>query len=374
MTILFKVQINIALSILLLLLLGHAFLKMNRKILINRLFIYIMGLTWITLFLETLSIILNNPNLKQFMVVHKLVNVMGFLVAPCIPFLGYLFIRAWVNRYQEEKIKVKKIILLPLFINGVLALSSFYGGELFFITNENLYERGPLFFILPYVSYLYFGLTLAFIYKQRDRLNYSELITLCLINIIPALFTIIQLKYSIYLTTWNSTAIIIVVTYIFILNDQVYRDSMSGLENRLSLDYYAQNIDNKTLNSLSIIYIDIDDFKTINDQYGHGEGDEAIKSFAQLLVESFPLRQKKIIRMGGDEFLILLEGQTEEKVSIYMQNLMKRVQEYNISREKPYILGYSYGLAINTNSNKDIYQHIKYADQLMYEHKKRKKC
>ena len=67
---------------------------------------------------------------------------------------------------------------------------------------------------------------------------------------------------------------------------------MTGLQNRLSYEHYAQNISHKKLNKLHIVYIDIDDFKTINNQYGHCEGDEAIKAFANLHRESFPLRHK----------------------------------------------------------------------------------
>lgn len=105
------------------------------------------------------------------------------------------------------------------------------------------------------------------------------------------------------------------------LNDQAYRDSMTGLENRLSYKQYVQNIDHKKLNKLFIIYLDIDEFKNINDQHGHSEGDETIKAFASLLSKSFPLRQKKLIRLGGDEFLILLEEKQKEKVVSYIQNL-----------------------------------------------------
>ncbi len=374
MVILLQSQINITSSILLLIILGHAYFKMNRRLITNRLFMWIIGLTWFTLILEVLSIILNDSHLKEFLVLHKLVNVMGFMIAPSIPFLGYEFCKEWVNRYQKEKIKVNYLLLLPIFINGLGTLLSYNGGELFYITSENIYERGPLFFILPCVSYIYFGYTLYFLYRQRKRFTVSELVIFSLFFIIPAVLTLIQLKYSIYLTTWNGTAIIIVVTYIFILNEQVYRDSLTGLGNRLSFEHYVQNIGIKKLNKLSIVYIDIDEFKTINDLYGHGAGDEAIKSFAHLLVESFPLRQKKIIRLGGDEFIILLEWQPRDRVLAYIQNFAQQVDTYNNTQENPYRLGFSYGMAFYTDVSESIYQLLETADQLMYEQKRSKKC
>jgi len=368
-----QIQINIFLSILLFFLLVHAYFNMNRKKITNRLFIWIMGLTLLTLILEIFSVILNNSDFKQFMVLHKLVNIIGFIVTPGILFLGYIFTIEWVNKYQQEKIKVNKLLLLPLIINGIATLMSYSENGVFRITSENIYERGLLFFILPCVSYIYFAYNLFFIYKQRKKFTYSELGMFSLFYIVPAIFTSIQLKYSLYLTIWNSTALIVVLTYIFILNDQAYRDILSGLQNRLAYEHYAQNLNYKKLNKLFMIYIDIDDFKTINDQYGHYEGDEAIKTFATLLVDSFPLRQKKLIRLGGDEFLILLEDQQLEKVVYYIENLTQNVQVYNISEKKPYRLKFSYGMACYTDAYESLYQLLEYADQLMYEQKESKK-
>lgn len=373
MVILVQIQINIVLSILLIVLLVHAYFNMNRKKITNRLFIWIMGLTLLTLVLEIFSVLLDNPNFKQFIVLHKLVNVIGFIVAPVILYLGYIFTKEWVSRYQQEKIKINKILLLPLIINVIATLMSYSGDGVFRITSENIYERGPLFFILPCVSYIYFAYNLYFIYKQRKKFTYSELGMFSLFYIVTAIFTSIQLKYSFYLTIWNSSAIIVVLTYIFILNDQAYRDILSGLQNRLAYEHYGEKINSKKLNKLFAIYIDIDDFKNINDQYGHYEGDESIKTFATLLVESFPVRRKKLIRLGGDEFLVLLEDQELEEVEGYIKNLTQNIELYNNSGKKPYRLRFSYGMACYTEAYKSIYQLLEHVDQLMYDQKESKK-
>jgi len=369
MVILLRVQINIVLAILLVVLLVHAYLNMNRKKTINRLFMWIMGLIFFTLILEIFSVLLNDSNLKRFITLHKIVDMTGFIVTPIIPFLGYMFSKEWVNRYEKKKIKFNNILLLPLLINGLGILISFNGGAFFHITSENIYERGPLFLILPCVSYIYFVYNLYFIYKHSKKFSYSELVIFSLFYIVPAVFTSIQIIYAVYLTTWNSTAIIIVITYIFILNDQAYRDSLTGLGNHLAYEHYAQNVETKRLNKLFLIYIDIDEFKTINDEYGHHEGDEAIRNFANLLLESFPQRGKKIIRIGGDEFLIFLEETQREKVLNYIQNLIEHVHSYNNSGEKPYRLRFSYGMAFYTDDYSSIYELLQYVDSLMYEQK-----
>jgi diguanylate cyclase (GGDEF)-like protein len=376
MEILLQVQINIVLAILLIILLGHAYFGMNRKKTTNRLFMWILALNCLQLILEILSVLLNDPNLKQFMLLHKLVNIIGFIVTPSILFLGYMFTKEWINRYQKKKIKVNNVLLIPMFINGIATLISCNESGVFYITSNNIYERGHLFFILPCVCYIYFGYNLYFIYKHRRKFIYSELVMFSLFYIVPAVFTIIQLKYFIYLTAWNSTAIIIVITYIFILSNQAYRDSLTGLENRLSYERYAQNINykkNKKNSKLFMIYIDLDEFKTINDQYGHCEGDEALKAFASLLVDSFSLRQKKLIRLGGDEFLILLEENHSQKVEVYIENLTENLKAYNDTGEKPYKIRFSYGMAGYINTYENVYELLKYTDQLMYEQKQNRR-
>jgi diguanylate cyclase (GGDEF) domain len=373
MTIFSPVQVNIVLFILLLILFGHTYFNMNRKNITNRLFMWIMGLTAFAIMLEILSVILNNPNLKQFMVMQKIVNVLGFSVTPIIPFLGYIFSKEWVNRYQKDKIKLNKILLLPLLINGIMAFVSYSVNLLFYVTSENTYERGPLFFILPCVSYFYFGYNLYFIYKQRKRFSWWELRIFNLFYIAAGVFTGIQIVYSSYLTIWNGTAMMIVIIYIFILNDQVHRDRLTGLENYSSYERYIENISFKKINKLFIINIDIDDFKSVNDKFGHNEGDEALKMFANLLIDSFPLRRKKLIRVGGDEFLILLEVERKEIVDNYIQNLNKNIEAYNKTKEKPYELKFSYGVACCSNSKEDIHDILKCADKLMYEQKRSRK-
>ncbi len=247
------------------------------------------------------------------------------------------------------------------------------GGQLFRITSENVYERGPLFFILPCVSFLYFIYSLLFIYLNNKKFTHSETFLFSLFFAVPAVFTIVQLKYLSFLTTWNSAAFIIIITYIFILNDQVYRDSLTGLENRLSFEHYCQKISQKKKDSICMIYIDIDNFKSINDQYGHFEGDKAIKNFADLIMDSFVLRRKRVMRFGGDEFIVIIEESPQLKIDACLERLNKNVKTFNENAEKPYHLDFSYGMGCFTDEFKDLNGLVDHIDHMMYINKQRKK-
>lgn len=390
MTNIFQVQINIALCVLLICLFSYAFYKMNRKTLTNKLFMWIIGLTNITLILEGLSVLLNVPGMKNWIIINKLVNMFGFIITPIIPFIGYLFCREWIRRYENHKyqssdnitdnsenpkyaIKIKYIFFLPLILETILAVISCYGGQLFFISENNEYLRGPLFLMLPCLSFFYFIISLYYIFSNFRKYTFSERILFSMMFIIPAFFTIIQIKNPTYLTIWSSTAIIVVITFIIILNDQIYRDSLTGLENRWAYEQYIQKINDKNFKKIHMIYMDIDNFKAINDRFGHNEGDEALKIFAKFIIENFQLRHKKILRIGGDEFLIIIEEDQLEKISECLKNLIEKTDEYNNKKTKAYRIEFSYGIEKYSDAFESMNQLMDYVDHMMYKHKQSKK-
>ncbi len=363
----YNLQINLVLSLVLVILLLHAYFKMNKRTDTNRLFIWVMSSTLAILLLEVLSVVFNNPNHVEWISYHKFVNVVGFAMAPVVPFMGYLFIRKWLNRFSKEAIPMNWLLVLPLLVNGVGAVLSYQWGFLFHVTSANVYERGPYFFVLPIVSYVFFTYNLAFIFKYRKRLYHSEIVVLSAFYIAPAIFTYVQLKYAFILTTWNSAAIVAIMTYVFILNDQCYRDNLTGLENRMAYEHYAQSLDMRRLRRVSMIFFDLDNLKSINDQFGHPAGDEVLREFSSLLRDSFPTA-KKLIRLGGDEFLVVLEANNADHLISYIHNLVELVEQQNKLTKKPYSIEFSYGL-VNHEAEESIEYLLKRADQQMYEHK-----
>ena len=385
-----QVQINIILSILIISLFFHAFFKMNIHTTTNRFFIWLMGSVWLALVLEIFSVMLNVPGAKQWILLNKLVNLAGFVIAHIVPYLGYMLCKAWAGRFQNNGNKkgtspdelTKKsgtwttldyILLLPLIVNTIGSLMSLSGGQFFRITSENVYERGPLFFFLPVISFLYFIYCMMFIFIHHKQFTRAEMLLFSMLCIVPAFFTIVQLKYFTYLTTWNSAAFVVIIAYVFILNDQVYKDSLTGLENRLAFEHYSQRIKNKKRDRICMIYIDIDNFKLINDQFGHAEGDRAIRIFADLIVESFTLNRKRIIRFGGDEFLVMIDEPQQTKIDSCLEAFAKSIKEFNKNDKKPYSLDFSYGMGRLTDEYKDVNELLNHIDHKMYTNKQTKK-
>ena len=114
--------------------------------------------------------------------------------------------------------------------------------------------------------------------------------------------------------------------------------------------------------------IDLDNFKEINDLYVHQEGDEVIKGFSKVLTNVF--QNSLVSRFGGDEFLVISEGYTEEDLLRLKQEVYEELK--NPMHISPHIedLRFSYGYSFNSsNESKTLDELVVEADNNMYKDK-----
>jgi diguanylate cyclase (GGDEF)-like protein len=152
-------------------------------------------------------------------------------------------------------------------------------------------------------------------------------------------------------------------------------DELTGLSNRrgfMTSARYVINLCDRQQISCSLIFIDLNDFKNINDQFGHAEGDRALVAFSNLLKNNF--RNSDVFaRLGGDEFVVLLTDTTKSDAETAMRKLQKSIDEYYFQTNHGYSISCSYGIAgPDSNQHITIEKLLKDADSLMYEHKSQK--
>ena len=104
------------------------------------------------------------------------------------------------------------------------------------------------------------------------------------------------------------------INYERVIEKQVFYDNLTGLPNRLSLDKSIQGIIESDENS-TVMLIDLDNFKNINDSYGHNNGDRLLKEIGKFF-ENFAWKNKKlsVFRFGSDEFVVLLRDQDQAEI------------------------------------------------------------
>jgi two-component system cell cycle response regulator len=160
------------------------------------------------------------------------------------------------------------------------------------------------------------------------------------------------------------------------LFDFAARDALTGLYNKRFIINELENycrIARRSQRAFSIIMIDIDDFKQINDRHGHLCGDEYLKRLARLIQSS--LRDQDIAgRIGGEEFLVILPETAIDGALQLAVRIRKRVEEFVLEyRSNKIQTTISAGVCQYESKVKDIKEFLELADRALYEAKKAEK-
>jgi two-component system cell cycle response regulator len=150
-------------------------------------------------------------------------------------------------------------------------------------------------------------------------------------------------------------------------------DELTGLHNRrgfIGLAEQRLKLTSRQRVRSTLIFIDVDNLKYINDNFGHREGDYALQEIAALLRECF--RESDIIgRLGGDEFCVLLSHTAEAGDPLVRKRLFQLITRSNENSRRFYALSVSLGIA-DVAGPHELAQQISSADALMYQHKRTK--
>ena len=148
-------------------------------------------------------------------------------------------------------------------------------------------------------------------------------------------------------------------------------DHLTGLPNRMAFELELESRLVKAQaqqRQLALFFIDLDGFKTINDQLGHAAGDQALKSAAERMLQVLR-SEDRLFRLGGDEFALLVSAQGEDMPAQLASRLVSAVsQPFEVNgRRAP--LGASIGLCFYPNDASDPADLLRLADAAMYQAK-----
>ncbi len=148
-----------------------------------------------------------------------------------------------------------------------------------------------------------------------------------------------------------------------------YRDSLTNLPNRLLFaDRLEQAIvrSERSRTSMALMLVDIDDFKLVNDSFGHDAGDKLIKAVGDLIAKSLR-RADTIARLGGDEFAVIIEGIDGPEDAISIADNLTTILEHNVRLDdQETYTSASIGIAVYPEDGKDARTLLKNADTAMF--------
>ncbi len=152
------------------------------------------------------------------------------------------------------------------------------------------------------------------------------------------------------------------------LREQAITDEMTGLYNRAFLDEFVKTHDDDCY-PLAIISADCDGLKAINDTYGHIAGDEYIKAAVDLFKMVLP-PERMLFRMGGDEFLVLLPGTSEEAALCLVEQLKEKQKRFQVMNKQ---LSVSFGVSVMNSGADNFHTRFTESDQNMYLEKRKRR-
>lgn len=336
---------------------------------------------WATLFMLVNEAAIENLWLKPGWAVRFLLyglQTVDYMLAVVIPLLWLYYCLFRIYHISSVKKKLRLLIALPAALYVLMLLVTLPGGAAYSIDENNLYHSGIVYPASFVFGFLYIAAAILLIVSKRSMLNRGEMIPYLLIPAIPVLLAIGEILWK-PLTglMWAGVSLVILEVQMLVLNNRTNIDHLTSLNNRMALDAYLRRMihESHTLHTrLGVMMIDVDEFKSINDRYGHVEGDKALKATAEILRDCFAGKHF-IARYGGDEFTVVVKDCSGEQMAAYYDKLQALCIRHNGMVNRPYGIMLSIGSWVFTEQEiTSLHSLYIKVDDLMYQEKNFKKA
>ena len=328
---------------------------------------FMLIVTFIATINETLSFIIDAHPGFIFHILQYISNTISSASSGIIGYCWCLFVEYHIHRNFERIKKKSRILAIPLIIATILIIINLLGtGIIFDISKENVYTRGPMNFILYIFVFVYCIESIYTVHKAKYDSILVEFFPIYYFIIPCMIGTMIQGFFFGVSTIWLCVAIAFIIVYIEIQISISFIDDLSGLYNRKYMNHYLNKLQNDKPKHVYGFLMDINDFKAINDTYGHLKGDYALIQFGKILQHSID-KDSVAIRMGGDEFVIFAKLKSDEEALALKKQIKYNVRQFNLKSKEPFHLSFSIGIAKYNGKNIDAF--LSAMDDSMYEAK-----
>jgi diguanylate cyclase (GGDEF)-like protein len=305
-----------------------------------------------------------------------LMNCGYFLTLGVSMYCWFLYTLLFVNK-RAPSIRFHVISAIPLMLLLLLLVVSYINGCAFYIDESGMYHRGKLFYLQHVFSYGYVAAASIVCLRRAMRSDYydrrQELLMMAAFIIPPLICIVIQSLLQNIPVLAVGIVISYILVYISILQNMISNDELTGISNRKELlRYLSGQIRRDMTENLCFMFMDIDGFKNINDEYGHTEGDRALQAFAMALRQAAAECGGVCARYGGDEFALAAALGEDDAIRVQkrIHDLVKRkCGEHGLKCN----MEVSIGCVRYHNGMNGVQELISSADEAMYAVKTAKK-
>lgn len=282
-------------------------------------------------------------------------------IGPLWVMLISLHIYGTISKFQRIfMISICGVILVMMVMN-------FFEPIIFAIDENNVYTRGPWFMVKNLLEFILMAdgviIYLISLFRSGGIKFYPVL------QFVWPIFICVCLQMFFYgiSTIWVGIAVGYTSLMLALQNENIFIDKLTGLYNRYYLDKISGELKRKR--KIAMMMLDMNGFKSINDNFGHSQGDEALVSLADILEKTVG-EDGTVIRFAGDEFVILLNTEKENVAEKCKAQIKENLDEFNKSGQKNYKLSASIGCGVFDLSKCSVDRILKRIDKRMYEDKK----
>lgn len=268
------------------------------------------------------------------------------------------------------------IFAVPMLIIALMTVTTPVHHLMFSFDESGKYVRGILNIPFTLIVMTFVAVTgvRGFIKSTQKRFYIirKQLRTLSLYAVVLVLAQLAQMVFGSIMPfrTIGSTVVFFVVKELYLFN-RITLDSLTKINNRGAVEQHLEDAVNEE-DPYYVAMIDIDDFKVINDRFGHTSGDDALRMFSEALKMSVP-PSDIIGRYGGDEFVIMGPETDPKEIETIMSTLDANLKNILKKYSSTLPVDFSYGYAVKSPDMQTVPDFIDKADKMLYLKKKEKK-
>ena len=297
---------------------------------------------------------------------------------------------------KKPFLKTKLILLI---IEEIAIIANVFGGFFFYITEDNIYTHGDWFYVMHFVSILFIVMAGISMFVNIKSLGKAQILygsIIIALYILPIIFQVFLFPNTLMIMFGASLIMLVTLfsletpdyvklqttleelekaeTELEKLNKKYYElahfDQMSELLNRTAYEKMLTDLRTnmkkiREEKNVIIFMADLNFLKYLNDNRGHSTGDEAIKSVAMIIKETFSDKEN-CYRIGGDEFCIISIGNDQSEFETMYRRFIDKVEEERKKVDYPFSVASAYYIVQDEN----IDDAVQIVDNMMYDNKK----
>ena len=305
--------------------------------------------------------------------VFVVVNLANYIIMVAITYSWLRYVMA-VEQAPNRERRINKFAVIFPFLIATIALIIVYFAAPQFLFNENLELQPGYQVFLVAVPYIYIIAVIIYAMRQakkeKNPIERRKHFYLAFFPLMVVAGGIAQMILPYVPIFCFACTLLMLIFYIQSMEVQISMDPLTRLNNRGQLiRYISQESNSRQDERLTfVIMIDINDFKMINDRFGHAEGDNALIIIADSLRAVVRKYRMPIFlgRYGGDEFVLIVHLLEERDVASLIQEVRSQIEMTCRSEETPYLLSIGAGYDQLRNGSDTLQMCIQRADQKMY--------